>query len=341
MTMDKRGSSHHSRTEKTPSNGHSPKHSNHSSTKLSNHSQTSSRTFVETALPPPNRKAETEKQLEGFEDDTRLHSVLRFFGILPPSPNESPMRRRIRILIWWTLILDFTVAIVSIFTFGEVTTCCGDVIFPGKFDWNKLMQVIAYLYLIGIFAEVHPVVREVDPIPWNLLNPVFGFFISFAVFVDDSRAEAISIWILEVASIVLEFVVYRLRKKLYREQGERLTKFDLKISSLSDEEQHAGSSYKKSHLLRERRELRQKHISERANLHIHLIGVAVNISLVCVTLLLIIFVAKSGGMCIRNGVRPSLFEQNQQERCSECQGTEGDCEICNDDGTKICYYPYY
>lgn len=311
--------------------------------KLPLHPAASSRQVLDSseALPPPNakRRSSVKTETDAFEDDTRFMRILRYLRLLPPTPNEHPLRRRMRILTWWALLLDFLVAIVSILTFGEITSCCGEVIFPGKFDWNKLMQVISYLYLIGIFIEIHPVVREIGPVPWNLVNPIFGFMISFAVFVDDSRAEAISIWILEMGSIVLEFIIYRCRLTLYREESTKLGEVNQNIKNVKGEK-YSGS-YKKTQLQRERRQLREKHIQERKNLKTHFIAVGVNITLVCVTLLLIIFVAKSGGMCVRDGERPSLFQQNQQDRCPECAGSKKDCEICNDDGSTVCYYPYY
>lgn len=84
--------------------------------------------------------------------------------------------RRVRYLLWSTLLLDLMVAVMSIAIFGGTVTMCCNVAtmasIPGV-DWNLFMNAVAYIYLVGIFLEIHPVVRE-GPIPWNLLNPIFG-----------------------------------------------------------------------------------------------------------------------------------------------------------------------
>ena len=51
------------------------------------------------------------------------------------------------------------------------------------------------LYLVLIFAEIIPVVRQ--GLPFNVLNPLLGFAITFAMFFDDSVAEALAMWIIE------------------------------------------------------------------------------------------------------------------------------------------------
>jgi hypothetical protein len=125
----------------------------------------------------------SDNELCGFEDDSNFLKCLRHLRILPPSPDEHPIRKKIRVLIWWTLFVDFIVALVSVLSYGEATTCCGEAVFslPGM-DLNKVMKILSYIYMIGIIVEIYPVVRE-GAIPWNLINPVFGFAISFVVFV--------------------------------------------------------------------------------------------------------------------------------------------------------------
>ena len=164
------------------------------------------------ALPPPNQKRLQKKRRREalFPDDKWWQKCLRHFRILPPIPNEGRTRRSVRKLIWATLLFDVLVAIVTIATYsGNVTMCCNQVTMASipSIDWNTFIRVISYIYLVGIFLEIHPVVRE-GPIPWNLLNPVFGGLLSFAVFLDDSKAEAIGICILEIASVVLEGFTY-------------------------------------------------------------------------------------------------------------------------------------
>jgi len=254
-------------------------------------------------------------------------------------------------LIWATLVFDAMVAIVTIATFsGTVTMCCNKVTMASvqTIDWNTLIQVVSYIYLVGIFLEIHPVVRE-GPIPWNLFNPIFGSLLSFAVFVDDSKVEAISIWLLEVSSVMLEAVTYFKLKKMYQREERRLEKLDSNLNK-GDKK---GGQYKENSYLRERRLLRLEHNENKSKLRYHFVGVSVNFVLVCLTLLLMILVARGGGMCLVAGEGLDLFHPDQRSRCFECEdesdGWNKRCEICepgpNDDqilnDPVQCFYPYF
>eukprot|EP00980_Cylindrotheca_fusiformis_P021425 scaffold8288_cov129-Cylindrotheca_fusiformis.AAC.3 len=287
--------------------------------------------------PPPKMKLQREdSELGEFPDDAWWQKCLRHFRILPPHPQEEKIKKELRILIWSTLILDALVGVVSIATFGSVTECCGLAVMasiPG-IDWNLFMNVISYLYLIGIFVEIHPVVRE-GPIPWNLINPVFGFMIGFAVFVDDSKAEAICIWIMEMGSVVMEVLTYRRLRVIHHRKLERLEKLQEEIPG------EKGRGYKKTVLLRERRETRLIVASSQKKLQYHFVGVAVNGVLVVVSLLMIIFVARGGGLCMVKGDGLDIFAPDQRARCFKCPG-DGRCEVCTESGgIDQCYYPYF
>jgi hypothetical protein len=270
-----------------------------------------------------------------FENDSKFQMCLRYFRILQPHPEEHALKKRIRYLIWYSLIVDFVVALVSILSYGKATTCCGEPIFslPGL-DLNKAVNIMMYIYMIGIIVEIHPVVRE-GLIPWNLMNPIFGFFIGFVVFVDDSRVEAVSVWILEVVTVVLEFITYRHYLTLFGESGERLEEVDERLALFPKR------GYERITIQRERRELRQQHAQARAKLRRHLIGVSMNIVLVVITLLVIIFVAKSGGMCVKDNASPNIFQSDQQDECNLCQGKR--CQICDLEESEEtqCYFPYF
>jgi hypothetical protein len=270
-----------------------------------------------------------------FENDSKFQMCLRYFRILPPHPEEHALKKRIRHLIWYTLIVDFVVALVSILSYGEATTCCGEDIFslPGL-DLNNAITIMMYIYMIGIIVEIHPVVRE-GLVPWNLMNPVFGFFIGFVVFVDDSPEEAASVWILEVVTVVLEFITYRHYLTLFGESVKRLEEVDERLAL------HPKRGYERFSIQRERRELRHEHATARAKLRKHLIGVSINIVLVFVTLLLIIFVAKSGGICVKDNNSPNIFQPDQQDECNLCQGEW--CQKCDleEFGETQCYFPYF
>eukprot|EP00980_Cylindrotheca_fusiformis_P005123 scaffold1087_cov136-Cylindrotheca_fusiformis.AAC.9 len=270
-----------------------------------------------------------------LENDSKCQMCLRYFRIIAPNPDESPIKRRIRHLIWSTLIVDFIVALVSVLSYGEATTCCGEPIFslPG-IELNDAMNILMYIYMIGLVLEIHPVVRE-GPIPWNLLNPIFGFFIGFVVFVDDSPVEAVSVWILDLVSIVLECVTLRYYLRLYRESEVELEAMDGKLAK------HPKRGYKRITIQRERREMREQHSKETSRLRRHMIGVVINLVLLFVTLLLIIFVAKSGGMCVKDNKTPNIFRSDQQDECELCDGRE--CQVCDVEGDEEtqCYFPYF
>ncbi|KAL3938742.1 MAG: hypothetical protein SGBAC_006415 [Bacillariaceae sp.] len=300
--------------------------------------------------PPPKIKMSKEDSERGeFPHDAWYQKCLRYFRILSPHPQEDDLRKQVRYLIWSTLVLDVLVAVVSIATFGDgVTSCCGTAVMaaglPG-IDWNIFMKVITWIYLIGIFLEIHPVVRE-GPIPWNLLNPSFGFLISFAVFVDDSKTEAISIWILELGSVILELITYRKLRNLHNRKLQRLEDLEAEIAN-----EKYSLGYRKTAYLRERRETRLFVSGSEKNLRYHFGGSAVNAGLVSITLLLIIVVARGGGLCLVGGAGGGLdiFNSDQQSRCNKCGDVNGfgdRCIICKFPGTENeepdqCYFPYF
>jgi hypothetical protein len=312
---------------------------------------------------------------QAFEDDTKFKRFLRYMRLLPPHPDEKPAKKQIRIFTWSILILDFIAAMVAITTYDGVTTCCGESILSGaaNIPWDSVIRVTTYVYLIAIFLEIIPVLRK--GIPFNLLNPILGFAITFAMFFDDRMVEAIFMWLIEVSAIFLEFLVYRLQSKHYHERESRLVRVakDLEpfkhkssrkmasaesLSDSDDEESLSGDSFgdddeedprnsgsggnhlRKLRLLRERRVLRQTQNTDRVQLRYHFGGVVINLSLVGISMILIISIAVNGGLCFKD-MKTSVFEPNQLEKCSACKGISGVCEVCNPDGTSQCYFPYY
>ncbi|KAL3930670.1 MAG: hypothetical protein SGARI_004416 [Bacillariaceae sp.] len=301
-----------------------------------------------------------------FPNDPKWKMVLRYLRILPPSPNEKPRDRRVRIFIWSSLFLDFICAVVAIGTFTQVITCCGKPIWSlgGGADWTLAMTVVSYIYIFGIMMEIIPVVRE-SGIPWNMLNPLFGFLLTLAVFFDDSRAEAISMWILETIAVFFDFLVYRLKRQKHAEKKDRLDEINQRLEPffssnrkakaarmagidvsfhdcdlLAMEEDHETvADHKEIKLLRDRRYVRNWLVEDQKNLNYHLGGVIFNGVLIFITLVFIVCIATTGGMCVYDGNTPNPFSQNQLGMCSSCQGTTGVCEICTATTTQ-CYYPY-
>jgi hypothetical protein len=313
-----------------------------------------------------------------FENEPKWKTFLRYVRLLPPHKDEKPIKKRIRIFTWVAMVLDFLAALVSITTYDGVSFCCGEPVLSiaGDINWTLAVRITTYIYMILIFAEIVPVLR--NGVPFNLLNPFIGFLITFAVFFDDRILEAVVMWIIEGSAVACEFFVYRLRLKVHVEREERLAKTEEELAEikqtkrkiirklkerkleedLSDEASFGEKSFhdettdseeqmpdlsqvRETRLLRERRLLRQTQSEDCRHLRYHFIGVAFNVALVAITLMLICCIGRSGGLCVRDMIAPNVFKTDQLERCYDCQGTTGVCEICRPDGTSHCYYPYF
>jgi len=101
--------------------------------------------------------------------------------------------------------------------------------------------------------------------------------------------------------------------------------------------------YREAKLLRERRQLRLKQAEERKKLGYHLAGVIINLFLTGLSLILIVVIASSGGLCLRNDVKPKIFSMNQLGICDKCPGKieNGLCEQCDNFPEEYqCYFQY-
>jgi len=346
-----------------------------------------------------------------FKDENICIRSLRYIRILAPYSNEKTIKKKIRIVTWLALLLDFINALVAIITYGgETTQCCGKSImsaFGGSVDWDRTILIITCVYMVLIFLEVLPVVR--DGFPFNLLNPVVGFLITFAVFFSDSIIEATVMWTIEASAVFCELYNYRLRQQMFTERKNRLIQTKKEIRklrkikrrvkkqyessqvltsvgssheilniNLSDsdsfaeddsfidemESQNPGADNKtvrsrlttiavignvrEDRLLRERRTLIQSQTEDGRELRLHFVGVSINVFLVVFSLLMIVIIAKNGGMCIKGMQFGNIFKNNQLDECSLCQDIDGPCEKCFwEDATETvlspnsqCYYPY-
>jgi hypothetical protein len=316
-----------------------------------------------------------------FEEEPRWKQILRYLRIMAPHPDEKPIKKKIRLLIWLSLILDFMTGLVSIANYDQVTYCCGQPILniAGDINWDLAIQVVIYLYMVIILLEIIPVLRE--GFPFNLLNPFVGFLITFAMFFKDRIWQAVAMWIIEGSAVLCEFLVYRLKLKWHNQRQERLEKTekdlvalrrerkrrrltgsthsldsassDLSFEDKSFHDESAGGSsedfarpkdvsqIRETRLLRERRLLRQAQSEHTKKLRYELGGVSFNIVLALISLIMIIAIARSGGLCIVDMKTPNIFKGGQIDRCYKCKGTEGSCQMCGDDGSSHCYYPYY
>eukprot|EP00980_Cylindrotheca_fusiformis_P005994 scaffold1284_cov108-Cylindrotheca_fusiformis.AAC.8 len=394
----------------------------------------------EILLPKPKKTGSARSlftvELE-FEGDSKFIQALRYIRLLAPYRNEPPIERRVRMFTWGALFCDFLAALVSITTFRGVSMCCGRAILSimGNANWNKIIEVFTYIYMIMIVIEIIPVVR--DGLPFNILNPLVGFIITFAVFFDDNVAEAVCMWVIEIIAITCEFMTYRLKNRIYLEKEERIKETDkefqefkefkkarkkaqrdakkerlnrnglspirqktastLGIDSLNtsmrtettasvafrkplplrkasmasirqnssraaeinDCDDSQGSSIieeeeqeedieagrftpsREIRIMRRLRLWRQEQEEQLKHLRYLFAGVAFNIGLVVFTLLLIIMISKNRGLCVVDMTTPAIFASGQLDKCFDCVGVKGTCEVCRDDGTSHCYYPYY
>ena len=93
--------------------------------------------------------------------------------------------------------------------------------------------------------------------------------------------------------------------------------------------------------LRERRMLRQSQPADLVLLQYHMVGASLNLFLCALVLLFICLIGRSGGLCIRDFQVPNVFDSNQVTLCDARTNETGPWEVCNDDGTSQCYFPYY
>jgi hypothetical protein len=70
--------------------------------------------------------------------------TLRYIRLMSPHPDEKPLKKKIRVVTWVALVLDFLAAVVAITTYGGVTTCCGEPMMnvAGNFPWEKIITAV-------------------------------------------------------------------------------------------------------------------------------------------------------------------------------------------------------
>jgi hypothetical protein len=242
---------------------------------------------------------------------------MRSLNMLPPTPDEKPIQKTQRGFIWAAMILDFIAALISITTYDGATTCCNVPIFEiasANTNWDILFRIITYIYMTLIIIEILPVFQK--GIPINLINPVLGFTITFAMFIDYHIREAVTMWVIEAIAVVFEVLVLRLKVQEFKE-GEEL------VNAVQ-------------------RERRRGRIAQSELLRYHYIGNIINCTLALLSVSLIIGTAKNGGLCIYH-LQASIFDDGQSDLCSACTAHVV-CQICdeNPDGIEHqCYYPYW
>ena len=83
-------------------------------------------------------------------------------------------------------------------------------------------------------------------------------------------------------------------------------------------------------------------IQEERRLQRYYLGALVfNVFLACGSLVLVICISTSGGLCFVDNQPPNIFKFNQLSNRDKCNGLAGDgCQICSADETSQCYFPF-
>lgn len=255
----------------------------------------------------------------------------------------TPIKRWLRCLTWLTFICDATAAIVSLVQFSEIQTCCGEPILNlGGIDieWQTVIQYSTIFYLVLILLEVYPVMRR--GFPFNIVNPLIGFMITFALFFDDSYVEALIMWCIETCAVLSEFAVYRVKIRQVNMRAIEIKKLMPKTTKKKESFEDEDDYLKELHKARRRYYVlkQEQRMDQRLLQYLHL-AVYMNIVMSSVVLMLILVIARNGGLCIEDYDYPNPFRSDQLARCSYCSDPTEKCEYCDPlTETYQCYFPY-
>ena len=251
-------------------------------------------------------------------------------------------------------------------------------------NWDIAIVVLACLYPLLILIEVIPVM--VYALPCNLLNPLIGVLIGFSVFLTDGLSESMIMWVLETISAGCSIAECTLHKKKFRmveTRRKRLAKQARKVERRNDrpsldcestiftdgsnrmlnlnndiESQRFNIKKQKSTMklertdndpfkvVREHRTIVKEQKKAEFNLYRFYILVGINISVTCLTFLLIFMTWKNGGICVVDYKLGNIFKNNQVDKCNRCWPDDfasGPCEVCEDAGSEYqsqCYFPF-
>lgn len=263
---------------------------------------------------------------------------------IPPDPEDMfGLKNWLLWAQWMALICDVGAAVVALVTFSDVTYCCGDPILDiagGHIPWKHAIRALTYAYLALVFLEIYPVVRQ--GFPFNVVNPLIGFLITFAMFFDDSKTEALIMWGVESAAILCEYVLFRLKVLQIANQEIEIHEVGQKTKMLRaprDGEDPDEPARERKKLRQRYYQLKQEQATDNTLLWYLGAGCYVNIVLALIVLVLVIVIAQGGGLCINDFEIPNPFDLNQIGRCPLCADDSELCEICTEETTQ-CYYPY-
>ena len=223
-----------------------------------------------------------------------------------------------------SFVIDFLLAGVAIATFqNRVLTCCGLTPFDSTLedidsaaddpdeikDWGRRIRIAIFSYPALLILESYPVL--VKRIPLNVINPIIGYFITIATFFDSGRTEALILWGMEAASLLIEHISRQIEK--------------LKLERGPQEDETEEIDPKKE---------------ERLETVITFLNLSIMFSFL--VMVAIITISEKGGVCVTNNEWNILFPPDEEETgnktCGQCTGKEF-CEICFANGTQ-CFIPY-
>ena len=111
------------------------------------------------------------------------------------------------------------------------------------------------------------------------------------------------------------------------------------LTTIEEAMSSSAADHKEIKLLRERRKIRLWLQTEQFHINYHLTGVVINSILVFITMIFIISMLTTGGMCVLSDDMPNPFSQDQLSKCPACADVQGQCEICTATSAQ-CYYSY-
>jgi hypothetical protein len=302
---------------------------------------------------------------------------LVFLRCLPEARVDATSEKNaLRWFQWASLLADIAAAIVALVTFNGVTYCCGEPILNnfGGLDlpWQTIIRMLTYMYLALIVMEIYPVVKK--GIPFNVISklsfqapllaapapiiltqllpnltcyadPFFGFLVTLAMFFDDSKSEALTMWGIETFAVLCEYGILLLKMHQREYLAKEVKKYG-KLTTRKREERTRETAIDKDkadlEIAKNRQGFYHTKLEQKreAKLLWYLrLACYINITFVCVVLALIIFISQAGGLCVSGAKAPNPFALNQLAKCVACTDIDGFCEVCAD-SVKQCYFPY-
>lgn len=295
-------------------------------------------------------RREIEAQVKSEEEETTTLSlpsilvrILIVFRILPNErENWTRLHIGLRLAQYSAVLLDLGASIYSVRTFSGISHCCGKPLLnfgdDGGTNWCKVFMKLTYVYMLLVILEIYPVVRT--GVPFNLINPPLGFFLTLVLFFDDGRGTAWTLWVVEVLSVLFEFLVLRL-KITHQAQTKKEIAF-LEQSTTRKMHEHETQEQYKEYIAGATRllfGLKNQAKKDGRLISILKAGIVLNGILMTFICVVIILVSKAGGLCLNSEMSLNLFSQNQLGRCDLCDNATQVCEVCTEE-VEQCYFPY-